>query len=178
MFKFATRTRSNSQADRSTQHVIVVGMPRHKKRRVEADADISELLHIGGISVSGLKTILERLACPVDMSTLRRANREVFNLHCVVEPLATTDGHPFAWQYLAPDSWMVALLDRKPHLNTLFAEAWRRRPATAERPWSLVLGFDEFVPGNKLQVDNRTAASHPSCLPVLLQELADARCSP
>jgi hypothetical protein len=31
----------------------------------------------------------------------------------------------------------------------------RRHPPSIEHPWSLIVGFDEFTPGNKLQCDNR-----------------------
>ena len=33
--------------------------------------------------------------------------------------------------------------------------AAKKHPCSAEDPWSLVIGFDEFTPGNKLAVDNK-----------------------
>jgi hypothetical protein len=40
-------------------------------------------------------------------------------------------------------------------LNRSFADAAAKRPPGPDKPWSLVLGFGEFAPGNKLQFDNR-----------------------
>ena len=37
-------------------------------------------------------------------------------------------------------------------LQQLLKKALRESPSSRERPWSLVVGFDEFVPGNKLQL--------------------------
>ena len=36
----------------------------------------------------------------------------------------------------------------------LFAGALAENPPSLERPWHIILGFDEFAPGNKLKVDN------------------------
>ncbi len=40
-------------------------------------------------------------------------------------------------------------------LGTPPTEAVRRHPPSIDHLWSLIVGFDEFTPGNKLQCDNR-----------------------
>jgi hypothetical protein len=146
-------------------------MPAKKRQRLHVGADVGtevrDLLHVGGVSMKGLQEILRRLQCPANRSTLQRVNRDVFDQHRVVQALNTLDGGQFLWEYLGPDSWMAAVVERRPSLNAAFAEAWRRHPASPTRPWSLVLGFDEFAPGNKLQVDNRSVASQRASLALL-----------
>ena len=36
----------------------------------------------------------------------------------------------------------------------LFATTLAENPCSFERPWHIIVGFDEFAPGNKLKVDN------------------------
>lgn len=64
-------------------------------------------------------------------------------------------GETFEWQYVDPATWLASMVSRSPVLQDMFASAWQRSPSSSERPWRLVLGFDEFSPGNKLQVQNR-----------------------
>ena len=59
------------------------------------------------------------------------------------------------WTMLDPNRLLVEMGHSSARVNAVWAEAWAANPPSQARPWSLVLGFDEFAPGNKLQVDNR-----------------------
>jgi hypothetical protein len=59
------------------------------------------------------------------------------------------------WEFADPNTLLVSLVEHSSALNRLFTEAVRISPPSVVKPWSLVVGFDEFVPGNKLKVDNR-----------------------
>ena len=50
----------------------------------------------------------------------------------------------------------------------MFAKAFRKKAPTFDDPWALVVGFDEFVPGNKMSIDNRRKSM---VLSFTLQEL-------
>ena len=47
------------------------------------------------------------------------------------------------------------MIEKSQQLAELYNRAALENPPSVERPWSLVIGFDEFAPGNKLKVDNR-----------------------
>ncbi len=49
---------------------------------------------------------------------------------------------------------LTLLLSESAALQGLYDEAWARSPATPQAPWSLVVAYDEFVPGNKLSNDH------------------------
>jgi hypothetical protein len=72
-----------------------------------------------------------------------------------VETMPLTVGGSFEWEFADPGKLLANMVARSPALNNLFAETASRHPPSPDRPWSLVVGFDEFTPGNKLKVDNR-----------------------
>ena len=51
-----------------------------------------------------------------------------------------------------PGLLLSCAVAESPSLQRLFRDALRIRPCSREAPWSLVVGYDEFVPGNKLQL--------------------------
>ncbi len=59
------------------------------------------------------------------------------------------------WEFADPNKLLASAVNESPGLRGLFAAAIARKPPSFDRPWSLIIGFDEFVPGNKLSVDNR-----------------------
>lgn len=126
------------------------------------------VLHVGGITMKGLQELLERvqraeLDGPVSRKLLNTANRVQLDKHRVEQDLTLKDGSVFKWEYLNPHTWMGALIERFEDLQDLFAVALRMHPVSRERPWRLVVAFDEFAPGNKLQCDNRIV--HAMLLP-------------
>jgi hypothetical protein len=52
------------------------------------------------------------------------------------------------------DLLLAVLLTESAALQALCTEAWARSPSTPRNPWSLLVAFDEFVPGNKLSTDH------------------------
>jgi hypothetical protein len=134
-------------------------MPPKKSRDAGLLDVASRCLHTGGTSIQGLSQIFELLDGTtiqrVSRSALNDANREVFGRHSFVEQLPLHDGSSFAWELLDPNLWLTSLVGQSPVLHEIFRIATARFPPSEARPWRLVLGFDEFAPGNKLQTDNR-----------------------
>ena len=81
------------------------------------------------------------------------ANKEEFDKISRTIELPLSGGGMWKWSLLDPSQLLVSLVSNSPALQQVYADAWRRSPPSPQRPWSLVVAFDEFVPGNKLQTD-------------------------
>ena len=64
----------------------------------------------------------------------------------------TEGGGQWQWHLCQPNLLFSTMVSESKPLQTLLKEAFLSSPSSRERPWSLVVGFDEFVPGNKLQL--------------------------
>jgi hypothetical protein len=134
-------------------------MQATKRQRTEI---ISDLLHVGNVSMQSLQRILARLSdattCEVAVSgkDVVNANNVLFSQHRIEEPLVLNDGSHFTWRYASPAGWLATCVDQIPEVHETFAVALRRHPVSRGNPWRLVVAFDEFSPGNKLQCDNRS----------------------
>jgi hypothetical protein len=132
-----------------------------KRRRVLADLPpelLPNLLHQGGVSMTGLASLMATLrgadpSCNQwDRHVLGEANQETFHrIKC--EDAVMLSGVPWSWWYVDPGKLLSVLLGESAALQGLYDEAWARSPATPQAPWSLVVAYDEFVPGNKLATD-------------------------
>ena len=122
---------------------------RKRSRRLA----LQDLLHVGGVSITVLANILSRTGPDQTYHThlLRDANLDRFQaLHKVLH-LPLHSGEPFAWEIVDLSRALPAYLANSEDLRRLYAEAAARSPPTLARPWSAVVAFDEFAPGNKLQ---------------------------
>ena len=67
-------------------------------------------------------------------------------------------GGTWQWPLCQPNLLFSTLVAESAQLQQVIEEALRTSPGTRDRPWHLIVGFDEFVPGNKLQLQpNRKA---------------------
>ena len=64
----------------------------------------------------------------------------------------TEGGGQWQWPLCQPNLLFSIMVSESKPLQTLLKAAFLSSPCSRERPWSLVVGFDEFVPGNKLQL--------------------------
>jgi len=62
---------------------------------------------------------------------------------------------PFDWILCHPSLLLSKLVTDLPVVAEQFAIAARAREPSAEDPWSLVVSFDEYSPGNQMKIDNR-----------------------
>lgn len=76
-----------------------------------------------------------------------------FNSIQVIEDVPLTDGTTFQWSYADPCGLLSMLVSESVALASVFEAAKLKGPSSPLRPWSLVLAWDEFCPGNKLQID-------------------------
>ena len=77
-----------------------------------------------------------------------------FNEVARVDRLPCTDGTFFNWEYADPFALLRITLEESPALQQVFIDALRKYPNSPTNPWHVVTAFDEFVPGDKLKVNN------------------------
>ena len=134
-----------------------------KRRRVLADVPLDQIphvLHTGGVSMQGLAKLVTSLrgdgrnVTSWDRTVLTQTNAAVFQTVACSDELRTTTGATKTWTYADPCQLLSLLVAESPMLQATYEQAWSRSPAAIDRPWSLVIAYDEFVPGNKLAVDH------------------------
>ena len=133
--------------------------PASMSKRCREDS-IQQLLHRGGISLMGLQSILKTLREQPDAGGPTRKTLAAVN-HAALKNIvrefymeSLSGDQPVHMTMAEPSKLLAMVVAESPALQDLYAAAWRRSPARPDRPWSLVLGFDEFVPGNKLSCDH------------------------
>lgn len=147
--------------------------PQKKRKTVDcaaADTLARRLLHVGGISNAGLAKIMgvfknlnhDEVEAMCE-ANIRVAFTQTFDrLSTVIRMPLISGCRAFDWELLDPNKLLAESVARSPALQEVFAAACRRCPPTQANPWSLVVGFDEVVPGNKLQLDHTRKAMNLS----------------
>jgi len=141
-------------------------MERVPKRPRAGNAHASDwlqgVLHTGGISNKGLGDLLKEvkrvveLPAATSMHSIEQATVARFNALRLLIPMkkAGTDAL-FEWELVDPSKLVAHSVAASPALANAFSKAMAERPASPEEPWRCIVAFDEFAPGNKLQVNNR-----------------------
>ena len=139
--------------------LLTVGAMSKRRRTGFDELRWQSVLHKGGISIAGLADTMATLqldeasaAETLRKQILKANHAKLHDLKCCVElPLAS--GGSWRWDFLDPCKLLAALVESSPALQALYAQAWERYPSGPQSPWSLVVGYDEFQPGNKLATD-------------------------
>ena len=76
----------------------------------------------------------------------------------LVETMPRLDGSIFRWELCQPALLLDMVLRESEELQAAFLSASERHGRSAASPWHLVIGFDEFIPGDKLKVNNHKKA--------------------
>ena len=109
--------------------------------------------------MKGLADILVKLRMADNPTTARMALNaaNVAKYQAMKVSFAMTlreTGQPWEFEFVDPAKLLTQLTNESRGLQALYAAAWARSPSSPTSPWSLVVGFDEFVPGNKLSVEH------------------------
>jgi hypothetical protein len=117
---------------------------------------LRNVLHVGGVSISGLAQILSRIAAAPEIAeetaySLQSAILDLFSRLRKVSKLPLRGGGELEWEVLDFSKTLPALLRESAELRNLYAAAVARSRPSAAQPWSAAVAFDEFCPGNKLQ---------------------------
>ena len=71
-------------------------------------------------------------------------------------PLVT--GGEFSWSVADPSTLVAISIRDSPQMEEVFARSLQVHPCSDDRPWSLVVVWDEFTPGNMLHPHNERKA--------------------
>ena len=122
---------------------------------------LQNLLHTGGISVRGLGAILQKLRAADLQKTANRFELAEVNLvrflqvrHTELVPIIG-EVEPFEWEMAHPLRLVSLMIAESAELKRLFEAAAARHPCDAQHRWRIIIGFDEYIPGNKLQLHNQ-----------------------
>ena len=125
----------------------------HSRRQL-----LQNLLHTKSTSLTALHSIAKSLAMEGDeqvcLNALKEMNHQYFRQveRTIVLPLK--DGTEFSWPVADPSLLVSMCCHLSSEMEELFARSLQQRPCSAEAPWSLVMVYDEFTPGNVLQPQN------------------------
>ena len=146
-----------------------------KRRRVEVAELLRRLARSGGHSATGLGEMLAEVRrnprLIQDLGTNATSTRlsvgqallEAFNAIKHVVKLPVHDGGEFAWEMADLALLMAASVRADAVVAAAYSEAVRKHPPSLAHPWDLIVGYDEFAPGNKLKADNRRKVMVLSC---------------
>ena len=121
----------------------------------EQTLQLQALINAGGVSRIGLRDLLRRLERRPDLlagsaGRLYDASESRWHLVKQTEALPTTDGRQFIWEFCNPNLLMAMLINESPALQEVYAAIANKM---RDDPCSLVLAFDEYVPGSKMNQD-------------------------
>ena len=129
-------------------------MPPRKKHK----SLFQSLQFEGGVTDAGLIRIAKKLAeAKVIDETIGRytiQNDELWHAVGHQERLSLEDGGEFVWHFLDPNLFLSRLVHNCPAFASAIRAAWLREPSSTARPWRICVAWDEYTPGNSLQVDN------------------------
>ena len=104
--------------------------------------------------MEALRRILEVIGDPVGRQVVRDIYAELFECVARTERLRRTDGREFLWEYADPSELLRLTLRESDQLQLAYAHALEKYPCSGESPWHMIIGYDEFCPGDKLKVNN------------------------
>lgn len=139
--------------------------PLSKRARVDAaSSELQRLLHCGRITNDGLLALLRSLRSgnlnldDVNRGVLRSSYlARAMSMGCTLR-MPLDGGGEFEWFFLDPNALLTQKVAESPALQRIFGEAVRRNPPSPSNPWRLVVGYDEYTPGNKFRIDNNRKA--------------------
>ena len=139
-------------------------MDRGRKRRAttaERNARLQNIVGKHSITASALCDIVRCLQAQgiadddVTTRKLREARDAAFEQVACSETLPDGDGGEVEWQLLDPATLVEHVLKACKSLASLYNDAHQRCPSTLDKPWSAIVAYDEFAPGNVLKPDNQ-----------------------
>lgn len=129
-----------------------------KQQRIDDGSDpigarLQNVMGMGTTSDSNIAKIMKSLegSAPSKkhLTQVRHAKFESLK-HVIRVPLL--DGSFFDWHLCHPGLLLTRIVSESVALQCTFKEALHRHPCSPDRPWRLMVGFDEHIPGNKLNL--------------------------
>jgi len=117
-------------------------------------------MRVGGVSNTNLYRILDAVRANPELANMKKDTlSEAFHSRFLAArttlQVTLKNGSEWEWELADPNLLLPNIVSECPALQDVFGRAANLHAPTRESPWSLVIGFDEFSPGNKLRVDNQ-----------------------
>jgi len=114
----------------------------------------------GSISNKGLQFLLARLKehpelVDVSRTEMMKQFHARFDMVKTSVNLPNRDGRVSEWAIADPGLLLSMVLRERRELANMFVIALEAHPCSESNPWRIIVGFDEFTPGNKTKLDNR-----------------------
>ena len=122
-----------------------------KRQRV---GDISRLMNLKGLSNNALRTILASSDLDPGQKRVVDLQQQHFEAIKEVLQIPRLDGTEAAWEVANPSALVSHSVRSSTEMERAFAQALQWYPCSVEKPWRLVVTFDEFTPGNMLRPNN------------------------
>ena len=138
-------------------------MERRLKKPKLNDDDKQVLKHVigmGHLAKKRLEDIFKALKGRPEILDMNRETitDETYERYNLVKTKITVDlcaGGTWDWPIIDLNLLMQLLFKMRSCLFDAFLDRLVSKPCTQKYPWHLLIGFDEFTPGNKLKGDNR-----------------------
>ena len=136
-----------------------------RQRRIDEGEDeraakLQRVLHTKNTSASALAAIIADIeGVNHSRKYLQSVGEARFSVMSTALVLPKEGGGEVRVELCDPSQLMFRLVSESEELQALFEAALLSSPNSAATPWSLLVGWDEYSPGNKLKV---LAASRPS----------------
>ncbi len=142
-------------------------MPPRKCRKLaqqKAEVVLQDLVYSNGLTMQGLKRVVEKLKATDGLDdvegisikhSIERAASSIMQRISVTDTFEyASDGGKCAFALVSadPNALLVIMVEEAPCVAELYENACREHPPSQERPWSLVVCWDEFTGGNILRV--------------------------
>ena len=137
-------------------------MSRSKRMRLSDDQRdvLRGVCRRGSISNEGLQFLLARIREHPDLKNVSRTElrgqfHARYDMVKTSIPLEMNDGRWRDWSVADPGLLLSMVLRERPELAHMFAVGMEAHPCSASNPWSIIVGLDEYTPGNKTKLNNR-----------------------
>ena len=118
-------------------------------------AKLQRVLNIKGTSSQALQDIMGTLEVEnASAKLLSDVGQARFSTMAKTITLPKRGGGFVEWELCNPSMLLFRVISESPALQAIFEQAMAQSPSTPEHPWNVLVGWDEFTPGNKLAVQN------------------------
>ena len=108
-----------------------------------------------GVSYSALRKVVAALRNdPLSKRELVDVARERYELVAHKLQMPAVGGGNVVIPVCHPLELLSLLVRENEYVRSWVERAWGARPSTRDCPWRLLIGWDEFVPGNKQAIRN------------------------
>ena len=126
------------------------GPPQHS-----VGARLRQVVDSQGLSYRMLRNLVDALTGEaVTRHQIQDIAKERYNVVAHRMRLPAVSGADVMIPMCHPLELLALLVRENIHIRSWIEAAWRSRPSSRDRPWRLVIGWDDSVPGNKQALRN------------------------